>query len=144
MRFASVILSWLYCVSICHGYRFLGMFPFAGKSHFIMFEHLMKGLANRGHQVDMVSTFPLKKPYDNYTDIVKLKSNLDLVNNMSYERMNAIIGTNTVYAVASLAGNNVCEYLGDPDVQKLIRDPPKNPPYDAVFIEVCRKKMILI
>lgn len=45
----------------CDGYRILGIFPLNGRSHMMMFEQLMKGLAKRGHQVDVVSTFPQKK-----------------------------------------------------------------------------------
>ncbi|CAG2059351.1 unnamed protein product [Timema podura] len=35
----------------------------------IVFEPLMKELATRGHQVTVVSAFPLDKTKDNYTDI---------------------------------------------------------------------------
>ncbi|XP_011644491.1 UDP-glucuronosyltransferase 2B31-like [Pogonomyrmex barbatus] len=129
-----VIFSWLFCLSICHGYRLLGLFPFQGKSHFVMFEQLMKGLARKGHQVDVVSTFPLKKPYPNYTDIVTLPMPVQLVNNISYDVMQQLLGSNPVYAVATLGGNDLCTYLGYPSIQELAR--PKNPPYDAVLIEV--------
>lgn len=40
------------------------------KSHFSGFQPLFKELANRGHNVTVLSTFPLKKPLANYTDIV--------------------------------------------------------------------------
>lgn len=43
------------------GYRILGVFPLPQKSHFIMYEKLMKGLAEKGHTVDVVSHFPQKE-----------------------------------------------------------------------------------
>lgn len=52
------------------GYRILGIFPLHVRSHMMMFEQLIKGLARRGHQVDVISSFPQIKPYPNYTDIV--------------------------------------------------------------------------
>lgn len=134
MRVLLVIFPWLLCLSICHGYRLLGLFPFQGKSHFVMFEHLMKGLARKGHQIDVVSKFPLKKPYPNYTDIVKLPTPIHLVNNMTFELMQNLIGANPTYIVATMAGNDLCEHLADPEIKALSQ--PKDPPYDAVLIEV--------
>lgn len=49
--------------------RILGVFQFSGRSHFIMFEALLKELAARGHQVTVVSHYPQKPPLENYTDI---------------------------------------------------------------------------
>ncbi|KYM99800.1 PREDICTED: UDP-glucuronosyltransferase 2B31-like [Cyphomyrmex costatus] len=134
MRVLLVIFPLLIYLSTCHGYRILGLFPFQGKSHFVMFEHLMKGLAKKGHQIDVVSKFPLKKPYPNYTDIVTLPTTLRLVNNMSFELMQQLLSSNPTYAVATVGGNELCEFLGNPEIKELAK--PKNPPYDAVLIEV--------
>lgn len=141
MRVLQVIFPWLFCLSVCHGYRLLGLFPFQGKSHFVMFEQLMKGLARKGHQIDVVSKFPLKKPYPNYTDIVKLPTDIHLVNNMTFEFMKVFISANPTYIVATLAGNELCEFLSHPAIKDLAR--PKDPPYDAVLIEVHDEKAIL-
>lgn len=43
--------------------------PMPFKSHFNGFQPLFKELANRGHNLTVMSTFPLKKPLTNYTDI---------------------------------------------------------------------------
>ena len=137
MQMLKTIFFWLFCLSVCHGYRLLGIFPFHGKSHFVMPEALMKGLANKGHQVDVISTFPLKKPYPNYTDIVKLKAPNAVVNNVSYEFMQLIFRTNPMFFVAATAGNDICKlHLGNPTLKELARNPPKDPPYDAVLMEV--------
>jgi len=43
--------------------------PMPFKSHFTGFRPLFKELASRGHNLTVVSTFPLKTPLSNYTDI---------------------------------------------------------------------------
>ncbi|XP_061380260.1 UDP-glucosyltransferase 2-like isoform X2 [Danaus plexippus] len=62
--FAAII-----ALSTVEGGRILGLFPHTGKSHQMVFEPLLKKLAERGHQVTVVSFFPLKKPIANYTDV---------------------------------------------------------------------------
>ncbi|KAJ9601562.1 hypothetical protein L9F63_000305 [Diploptera punctata] len=49
--------------------KILAIFPFQSRSHMIMGSALMKELANRGHQVTMISHFPEKEKIANYTDI---------------------------------------------------------------------------
>lgn len=123
-------------LSICHGYRILGVFPFNGKSHFMMFEQLMKILARRGHQVDVISTFPLTKPYPNYNDLIVLPAGRQFMNNMTYDEIKTLFAGSPTHVVATLAGNDICEFLNNSQVQQLIRNPPNDPPYDAVIMEV--------
>ncbi|XP_073949780.1 UDP-glucosyltransferase 2-like [Choristoneura fumiferana] len=52
-----------------HSARILGLFPHTGKSHQMVFEPLLRRLAERGHHVTTVSFFPLKNPPANYTDV---------------------------------------------------------------------------
>ncbi|XP_022814629.1 UDP-glucuronosyltransferase 2B1-like isoform X1 [Spodoptera litura] len=47
----------------------LAILPHVGKSHFLVFEPLMKELARRGHHVTVASFFPQSEPLANYTDI---------------------------------------------------------------------------
>jgi glucuronosyltransferase len=63
-------------VTLSHGARILGVFPFPGRSHLIVHKALMLELARRGHQVTMVSSFPESKPIPNYTDI-EVKTTLE-------------------------------------------------------------------
>lgn len=52
--------------------RILGIFPSPGKSHFFLGQALMKALAEKGHDVTIVSAFGEKTPPKNhpYRDIV--------------------------------------------------------------------------
>ncbi|XP_046836138.1 uncharacterized protein LOC124431841 [Vespa crabro] len=134
MKASLCIIFWIYlCLTSSHGYRILGIFSYHGKSHFIMFESLMKGLAKKGHQVDVISTYPLKKPFVNYTDLVVIPLEMNIVNNMSY---NTARKFSLVDFTSTICGNNLCEHLANPEIQELIHNPPKNPPYDVVLIEV--------
>lgn len=143
MQISLMTFVWLY-LSTCHGYRLLGIFPFHAKSHFMMSEQLMKGLARKGHQIDVISAFPLKTPYPNYTDVVKLKPLTVLVNNITYDFMRTFLNGNPTFAIATIGGNDICKNLGHPEIQKLIRNPPKDPPYDAILMEVCENNISFI
>lgn len=58
------ILIWLLITFIqsCVGANILAVFTFPGLSHYRMFQPLVKELAIRGHNVDVVNHFPLKTP----------------------------------------------------------------------------------
>lgn len=60
-------LSFLVTFSQCH--NILVVFPHYGKSHFLLYERLLKVLASRGNNVTVISYFPQKRPIPNYTDI---------------------------------------------------------------------------
>ncbi|XP_014204423.2 UDP-glucuronosyltransferase 2B18 [Copidosoma floridanum] len=122
--------------NLAHGLRILGLFPYHSKSHFIMCEQVMKGLAAKGHQVDVYSHFPLTKPVSNYTDF-SLKGTLQTgVNNVNY---NNVVSNETPlrYLVNKLMNDIklMCQLLDHPYFQKLIKNPPRNPPYDLIILE---------
>lgn len=60
--------------------KILGIFPYPGKSHYVVFEALFKGLADKGHDVTVLSHFPQQKPYRNYKDISLKGSQEALIN----------------------------------------------------------------
>lgn len=49
--------------------KILCLFPTASKSHVLGTQALLKNLAQRGHEVTMVSAFPLSQPVKNYRDV---------------------------------------------------------------------------
>ncbi|KAK0175129.1 hypothetical protein PV327_008908 [Microctonus hyperodae] len=107
------------------------------RSHMTVFEQLMKGLARRGHQVDVISSFPQKKPYPNYTDIVVPSLMPNYINNMSYQEFHDILQDNVLHSCVSIFGNNICEAgFTQPQVRRLIKNPPMDPPYDVVITEI--------
>jgi len=139
MRTSLLIFPWLLYSSICHGYRFLALIPYSSHSHFVMIEQLLKGLVRKGHQVDVISNYPLKEPYPNYNDILTLavmKSGVK--NNVTYEQIEILASSSPAFIIAEMFGNNVCEILSYSKIQEIIRNPPKDPPYDAVIMQVCK------
>ncbi|KAF2889898.1 hypothetical protein ILUMI_16275, partial [Ignelater luminosus] len=49
--------------------KILGIFPNSGYSQYILGSALMKGLANRGHEVTMISAYNQKNPVKNLREI---------------------------------------------------------------------------
>lgn len=62
--------KWLFLLSISvfcgESANILGLFPLPGKSHFVMFEALLKKLADKGHNVDVATHFPMENPPPRY------------------------------------------------------------------------------
>lgn len=64
-----IMLVVLFIVSTTNCYNILVLFPHPGKSHFLSFVTLFKALAQKGHNVTVVSHFPLTNPIKNYRDV---------------------------------------------------------------------------
>ena len=106
------------------------------KSHHNLFEPLMKGLANRGHEVDVITHFETKNPPNNYRTIINLHGTRpSLVNNFTINFASEI-GSDPVPYIAKLYGNELCELLSLEKMQRFIKNPPKNPSYDLLITEV--------
>lgn len=54
---------------MCNSYNILGVFPTLSTSHYILGHSLMKGLANAGNNVTVISPYRLTKPIQNYRAI---------------------------------------------------------------------------
>ena len=123
-------------LSAVEGYRILGVFPFAAKSHNIYFEALMKGLAKRGHQVDVISHYNIKNPPENYKII------LDLSNTKEQEVFEMPITKafdfqkNAITRLAKKFGNDLCELMGLEEMQRIFKNASKEQNYDLVVTEV--------
>lgn len=50
----------------------LGIFPLPGRSHYTVGEEILKGLAEKGHKVDVISHFPQKKKKFQISQIILL------------------------------------------------------------------------
>ncbi|XP_039443467.1 UDP-glycosyltransferase UGT5-like [Culex pipiens pallens] len=66
---ALLALALLGLVCSSEGAKILGILPTAGKSHYIIGAAYMKTLAEAGHEVTVISPFPLKNPPKHYRDI---------------------------------------------------------------------------
>lgn len=117
-------------------YRILAIFPFCGRSHYMMFDVLVNGLLKRGHRVDIVTCFPPKKPMPNFHIIANVEgSQRRNVNNWNFS-MALNVGTDTLPIIAYEFGNDLCKLIGREEMQTLIKNPPTDPPYDLLITEV--------
>ncbi|XP_069964141.1 UDP-glycosyltransferase UGT5 isoform X1 [Bactrocera oleae] len=66
-----LLLLGLYCTLVQASYplKILGLFPHPGISHFHFFHPIMRGLAEKGHDVTVISHFPDKSPPARYRDL---------------------------------------------------------------------------
>ncbi|KAK3925715.1 UDP-glucosyltransferase 2 [Frankliniella fusca] len=116
-------------------YRVLGMFPFNGRSHNIMFKALMEALADRGHEVYMLSPFPQKKPRANYTDLDVSKQFPSLVNGLTYEQMSSLGRMKIVQIIGEFSGASLCRSTFETQHFKDVMS-GKHGKFDVVFTEI--------
>lgn len=67
--FNIFMLLTLNSLNVVDTLNILGVFPLPTKSHFFVFSPYLKELANRGHNVTVISYYPQKEPIVNYYDI---------------------------------------------------------------------------
>ena len=136
MNILLQLLIFILALSGSDGYRILVVFPFNSRSHNNMFEGVTKGLAKRGHQVDVVTHFKMKNPPKNYKTIINLDgTRKSLVNNFTIQ-FAALFKVHPIRLISELYGNELCELMALEEMQNLIKNPPKDPPYDIVITEV--------
>jgi glucuronosyltransferase len=135
MKFGNYLLlsTFLFFSLKVEAYKLLALFPHVAKSHFVMGEALMKGLAARGHQVFVVSHFPQDHPVPNYTDISLVGSMKNAVEDTPLEN----VGNGDVMMSVDMLTNmamETCENtLSFPPIQKLIKSEEK---FDLIVTEL--------
>ncbi|XP_063241754.1 UDP-glucosyltransferase 2-like [Bacillus rossius redtenbacheri] len=134
---ASVFITALMsavCIPETHCARILGIFQLNSKSHFIVAEALMKGLAARGHQVVVMSHFPQKNPVPNYTDIDVSGSAYTVQNNVTIE---TALRWNTIHILDMIWEDTLTmcrETMKHPKAQALLKSEES---FDLVVTEIC-------
>lgn len=70
MEHLRLLTILLFSLSVCvNGAKILGVFPMPAPSHFFTGFRIFKELADRGHEVTMISPYPRDKPIKNYRDV---------------------------------------------------------------------------
>lgn len=101
-----------------------------------MFGSVCENLAKRGHQVDVISHFPLKTPLKNYNDLVDLNgTRLIKSGRVSVENAQSF-GMDTVGYIAGYFGNDLCQTLGHSKIQEFVKTLHQRGPYDLIITEV--------
>ena len=130
-----IIILMTFYLNLCNTYRILGIFPFNGKSHNVIFDALMLGLANKGHKVDVISHYNIKNSTENLNLIINLDGSMEKTQN-NYTLNDAIYFKTHKGIIFDLYGNRLCHLMGLKEMQDFIRNPPNDPPYDLVITEV--------
>ncbi|CAH1381348.1 unnamed protein product [Tenebrio molitor] len=132
-----VLVGLLFIFDGVHSARILGVFPGPIPSHYFLSNSLMKGLAEKGHDVTMISPFVDKIPPKNgsYTNIV--------LTGFAEEHERLVKGINVfemekegMFAILPILAKiiNMCEQtFNHTDVQKLIHSGDK---FDVVIVEL--------
>lgn len=127
----KIIILLLFFAQI-NALKILGIFPHEGKSHFDVFEPLLKTLAQKGHELTVISHFPQVKPIKNYKDISIRGENiyLNVVNMEIIPRyhLKFIDGTYFLHLFAQKS----CAHLKNDGVMALSRS---NTTFDVAIVE---------
>ncbi|XP_022175455.1 UDP-glucuronosyltransferase 2B10-like [Myzus persicae] len=136
MKYVGLLLvAVLGALSTTDSANILGVFPINGRSHWVVYESLMKALAARGHNVTVITSFPQKTPLANYTDIDVSASFPSAVNTLSVEMVLKYL--TSVFANQWFIADhqmNICRQSQKlPEVKALLQSGIK---FDAVFTEI--------
>ena len=71
----------------------------------------------------------------NYTDIVDLNGTLRTMVNGLTTDYGKYIERSITYFVATTFGNDLCDLMRHERMQKFIKNPPNDPPYDLIIVE---------
>ncbi|XP_069670446.1 UDP-glucosyltransferase 2-like [Periplaneta americana] len=70
MKCSYILIICALPICISEAARILAIMNYSARSHYVMFHTFFKGLAARGHQVEVYGHYPLEKPVPNYTDVI--------------------------------------------------------------------------
>lgn len=109
----------------------LGVFPYQGKSHFFVFAPYLRELANRGHNLTVISYFPREKPIQNYHDISLAGKTKILEDAFPIDRSYWTVIQIGFFLTGS-GSDNCVTLLEDENVQNLWKSKAK---FDLVLVE---------
>lgn len=135
MKFLLAIFITIVCAMYddANGARILMMTPHQAKSHYIVYEALLKRLAERGHQVVSFNHFPQKTVLPNFTDV-------DISSSMPY-----VVGTRSIElaykwtmwqklkSISHLSLPTCESVLEHPELKKLLHSKEK---FDMYIMEI--------
>lgn len=109
----------------------LGLFPYQGKSHFYVFDPYLRELTKRGHNVTLVSHFPLNIEASNYRDISLAGTAKIFEDIMTLDK--SFVTLLKIPLFLYDAGTHNCEMmLAHKDVQNLWKSKTK---FDVILVE---------
>lgn len=133
-RLISIVLLVIVTFGFTECYNILGLFPYAGKSHFYVFEALMKGLADKGHSVTVLSQFPQKSAHPNYKDFILPRMKEGSNNVIGFDQIpeNRLKLYGTLYMLYQFGVRDCQTYLPSKEIKEFI---DMNEKFDVIIIE---------
>nr|ATN96016.1 UDP-glucuronosyl transferase 343A4 [Aphis gossypii] len=133
MRHSSFFCSVL-CIAACtivtRAANILVFMPLPLKSHFRGFQPLFEELSHRGHNVTVVSSFPLDRPINNYTDIGPFINKERVRNVMELVNMNFITSAQLKWKLGIQLSETV---MSHENMKKFLQSSSNS--FDLVMIE---------
>lgn len=132
MELLGLFLTTIGALYAVNGANILGVFPINGRSHWVIYESVMKALAARGHNVTVITAFPQKTPVANYTDIDVSGSFPSIVNTFDFDLVGKYLNSVFVTQFITDFQLNLCrEGQKLPQVRALLESDIK---FDAVSV----------
>ncbi|CAG2057700.1 unnamed protein product [Timema podura] len=125
--------------SMTYAARILGVFPITSSSHQIVYHAIMKELAQRGHELVVITPYPVRDPsLKNYTEIDVSFMNKAWQNRFNFvEGRSGKITANEMMVKQQDFGGFLCELmLSHPQVKKLISSQENDQHFDLMFLEM--------
>jgi glucuronosyltransferase len=133
MQWLTLVVLLTGSLYVTDAYKILCLFPHVAKSHFIMAEALMKGLAAKGHKVTVISHFPQKTPIPNYRDISLIGSMPEFVNQVPLDAIATGYVHTTINFLAYMGYVNCENTMEFPAMKKFIA---ANEKFDLIVTEL--------
>lgn len=122
----------LLVISCSQSLNILGIFPYHGKSHFIVQKVFLRELANRGHNVTVISHFPQSDAPSNYHDI-SLAGTIPTFEDSVAPMARSYLFIIMMGLYLTSSGMENCEVmLGNSEVQNLVKRKAK---FDVIVVE---------
>lgn len=123
----------LVLIGLNDAYKILAIFPTLAKSHYFVGSALVRELAEKGHEVTMISPFSTKPPAKNVNDIVTTPSS-ELVNGFTpnFFEMKSMYIFQTFLMLYNLGATTVNATLQSKGVQELMNSKQK---FDVIICE---------
>nr|QIK00369.1 UDP-glycosyltransferase [Xylotrechus quadripes] len=136
MKSVFIFMFCLLCTSGIDAARILGVFPMPAPSHYFLGSALMKGLAEAGHDVTMISPFPVKDPPKNgsWRDIIldgmmeDMEEKFKKIDLFTMQQQSAF---STILFLNFMGQSTTEKTLSHPKVQELIHS---NEKFDVVIV----------
>lgn len=129
---STVLLLFISIIAHGSSLKILGIFPHEGKSHYDVFEPLLKTLAQKGHEVTVVSHFPQKNPIPRFKDISIRQESIYLnvinIDRIPNSRFKFVTGTAQLHFFAE----KTCALLRTEPLKQLAMS---NETYDVAIVE---------